>query len=57
MQRVAELKDMGLNEQVIFFHFKNAFKDDESISVIACPVDYFEEIELTDKLAPLTYAL
>jgi acetolactate synthase-1/2/3 large subunit len=36
---------------------KSALKDDKSVSVIACPVDYSENIKLTDKLGHLTDAL
>jgi acetolactate synthase I/II/III large subunit len=36
---------------------KSALEDDNSVSVIACPVDYSENIKLTDKLGRLTDAL
>jgi acetolactate synthase-1/2/3 large subunit len=36
---------------------KLALEDDNSVSVIACPVDYSENIKLTDKLGSLTDAL
>jgi acetolactate synthase I/II/III large subunit len=36
---------------------KSALEDDKSVSVIACPVDYSENMKLTDKLGRLTDAL
>jgi acetolactate synthase I/II/III large subunit len=36
---------------------KSALEDNKSVSVIACPVDYSENIKLTDKLGRLTDAL
>jgi acetolactate synthase-1/2/3 large subunit len=36
---------------------KCALEDDNAVSVIACPVDYSENIKLTDKLGRLTDAL
>jgi acetolactate synthase-1/2/3 large subunit len=36
---------------------KSALDDDNSVSVIACPVDYSENMKLTDKLGRLTDAL
>src|ERR687896_86449 len=33
---------------------KSALEDDKSVSVIACPVDYSENMKLTDKLGRLT---
>jgi acetolactate synthase-1/2/3 large subunit len=36
---------------------KSALEDDDAISVISCPVDYSENMELTDKLGRLTESL
>jgi acetolactate synthase-1/2/3 large subunit len=41
----------------LFPTLKSTLEDDKSVSVIACPVDYSENIKLTDKLGRLTYAL
>jgi acetolactate synthase-1/2/3 large subunit len=41
----------------LFPILKSALEDDKSVSVIACPVDYSENIKLTDKLGRLTDAL
>jgi hypothetical protein len=48
-----EPKDTRSQKQLIFFQY--ALDDDNnSVSVIACPVDYSENIKLTDKLGSLT---
>jgi acetolactate synthase I/II/III large subunit len=41
----------------LLFTLKSAIEDDKPISVIAYSVDYFENIEITDKLGRLTDAL
>ena len=57
MQEAAGLKDTGLKVQPIFSSLKSALEDDKSVSVIACPVDYFENIEFTYKLRRIRDAL
>ena len=41
----------------LFPILKSALEDDKSVSIVACPVDYSENIKLTDKLGRLTDAL
>ena len=56
MLKALEPKDIGLVTHDLLSTLKLALNDN-AVSVIACPVDYSENIKLTDKLGHLTESI
>ena len=57
MLKALEPKDIGLVVQNNLLPTLKLALNDNAVSVIVCPVDYSENIKLTDKLGHLTESI